>query len=574
MKKLTLIYIALLFLLAGCTLQQTQQPQQEQLQTTQSEQSEQTQQSEQSEQTQQSEQSEQAQQSQQSAQAQLSQKQLPLQEGGTLHLSMRNTTTLNPLLNQDASVDTILKLIYMPLIKLDKNYKPSASIAQSWSFDEGGTVLSLNLRNDIYWQNGTNLTADDVIYSLDTLFRVADSNAVYKNCTNYIRSYRKISNYDIEITFHQNFSGNLYALLFPIISSQYYGSNIANSDKNMLPMGNGYFEFVHYTPAKEMRLKKCISSFGTTAHIDEISVNISTDKDTDLYSFEQGLTDILVMGSSDIGKSDNDNEMKYYQYTTNYYDFIGFNFSKSLFQDSNVRKAIASITPKQAMLESIYLGHGITAQTPINTNYWFYEPDTVTYDFDIGQARDYLEASNWKDTNDDGILDRTTNELSETFRISILYNTENEIRKQVAIRIADELRGIGAEVSLDGQSYDNYIQKLQSGDFDLFVGGWQFSVVPNYSFLLHSAQASLTNYPRYQNGDMDALLASAYSSVKDEDIKMAYSNLQKKIAEELPYISIVFRDFVMLSSDRVQGQVKPLENNIFDNINEWYLYEQ
>ena len=67
--------------------------------------------------------------------------------------------------------------------------------------------------------------------------------------------------------------------------------------------------------------------------------------------------------------------------------------------------------------------------------------------------------------------------FSETFRISILYNTENEIRKQIAIRIADELRGIGAEVSLDGQSYENYVQKLQSGDFDLFVGGWQFSVV-------------------------------------------------------------------------------------------------
>lgn len=568
MKKLTLIYIALLFLLAGCTSQQSQQ---EQAQAQQSQQTEQTKTTEQLEQTKTTEQTEPSQSKQQPQQ---SQKQVPLQEGGTLYLSMRNATTLNPLLNQDASVDTILKLIYMPLIKLDQNYKPSPSIAQSWSFDEGGTVLSLNLRNDIYWQNGTNLTADDVIYSLNTLFRTADSNAVYKNCTNYIRSYRKTSAYSVEIIFHQNFSGNLYALLFPIISGQYYGTRVANSDKNMLPMGNGYFEFVSYTPAKEMRLKKCISSFGTTAHIDEIAVNISTDKDTDLYSFEQGLTDILVVGSSDIGKSDNDDEIKYYQYTTNYYDFIGFNFSKSLFQDSNVRKAIASIIPKQAILEGIYLGHGITAQTPINTNYWFYEPDTVTYDFDIGQAKDYLEASNWKDTNDDGILDRTTNELSETFRISILYNTENEIRKQVAIRIADELRGIGAEVSLDGQSYDNYVQKLQSGDFDLFVGGWQFSVVPNYSFLLHSAQTSLTNYARYQNGDMDALLAAAYNSVKEEDIKMAYSNLQKKIAEELPYVSIAFRDFVMLSSDRIQGQVKPLENNIFDNINEWYLYEQ
>ena len=47
-----------------------------------------------------------------------------------------------------------------------------------------------------------------------------------------------------------------------------------------------------------MLLKKCVSSFGTTAHIDNIRVNISADKDTDLYSFEQGLTDLLIMNNS------------------------------------------------------------------------------------------------------------------------------------------------------------------------------------------------------------------------------------------------------------------------------------
>lgn len=345
MKKLILFIITFGWLVTACN----QQPQEatEQLQTEQQRQIEQTEQIEQEEQTEQKTQP-------------VAEQQIPVQEGGTLYLTMRNAKTLNPLLNQDASVDNILKLIYMPLIRLDENHKPAPLIAQDWSFDEGGAVLTLSLRSDIYWQDGTNLTADDVIYSFDTLARTADANAVYKGCMNYIRTYRKLSDYSIEIGFHQNFSGNLYALLMPIISRQYYG-NIKTSGKDMLPMGNGFFQFDSYLPAKEMRLKKCISSFGTTAHIDEIVVNISTDRDTDLYSFEQGLTDILFLGSFDIGKSDNENDTKYYSCTTNYYDFIGFNFSKSLFQDSNVRKAIASITPKESLLESVYLGHGVVA---------------------------------------------------------------------------------------------------------------------------------------------------------------------------------------------------------------------
>ena len=112
-------------------------------------------------------------------------------------------------------------------------------------------------------------------------------------------------------------------------------------------MGNGYFEFVSYTPAKEMRLKKCISSFGTTAHIDEIVVNISTDKVTDLYSFEQGLTDILVMGSSDIGKSDNDNEIKYYQYTTNTMILLDLIFQKTFFKTAMSEKRLQVLLPNR-----------------------------------------------------------------------------------------------------------------------------------------------------------------------------------------------------------------------------------
>ena len=165
MKKLILFIITFGWLVTACN----QQPQEatEQLQTEQQRQIEQTEQIEQEEQTEQKTQP-------------VAEQQIPVQEGGTLYLTMRNAKTLNPLLNQDASVDNILKLIYMPLIRLDENHKPAPLIAQDWSFDEGGAVLTLSLRSDIYWQDGTNLTADDVIYSFDTLARTADANAVYK----------------------------------------------------------------------------------------------------------------------------------------------------------------------------------------------------------------------------------------------------------------------------------------------------------------------------------------------------------------------------------------------------------
>lgn len=497
------------------------------------------------------------------------------QSGGTMYLTMRNVHTLNPLLNEDETVDKILKLIYMPLVQLDVQKKPVPCIAESWQFSEDGLTLDVQLRSDIYWQDGSNLTADDVIFSLNTIAS-ADVDSMYKGIMGYISGYGKTGEHSVSITFYSAYSANIYALFFPVISGNYYkGENMADisSGKHMLPMGNGFYQYVKFSPAKELRLQKCGSSFGTIPYIDEIVVNISVDKDTDFYSFDQGIIDALAVDVSDMGKYDSSKNTTLYEYTTNYYDFVGFNFTRSIFQDKNMRKAVAHALPKEALLESAYLSHATLTDTLVNPNYWYYEDDVEKYEYDLRKAEQLLEESNWMDTSGNGIRDRRTNELTETLKTSILVNEENESRRQIALRLADELRGIGFDVTVDIQPYDIYVQKLENKDFDMFVGGWNFSVMPDYSFILQSSRIGQENYIGYNSADMDALLAAAHNAFREEDVKAAYSNLQKKFAEELPYISIAYRSSALFSANRLKGDVKPLESNVYYNVNQWFIYE-
>ena len=498
---------------------------------------------------------------------------VPPVEGGTLHLAMRTTQTLNPLLNEDATVDDILKLIYMPLVRLDETKKPSPSIAQNWMISEDGKTLHINLRQDIYWQDGSGLSADDVIFSLDTLI-LASPNAVYKGVLDYIASYQKTGDYSVDITFYQAISGNLYVLQFPIISQQYYGGEpVLTSPKNMQPMGTGYYRFVKFSPAKDMRLEKCASSFGKTAYINEIIINISADEDTDLFSFDQGVIDAYAVDVADMWRYDSANEKKLYEYTTNYFDFVGFNFNRSIFQDKNIRKAIAHALPREAILENVYLGHAKLTNTIVNPTYWFYNADAPQYPYDLEAANELLEVSNWYDTTGNGIRDRKTNELVENLKTSILVNEENQARKQIALRLAEELRTLGFAVTVDVQPYDVYVEKLQNKDFDMFVGGWQFSVVPDYGLILHSSQLERYNYIGYINGEMDNLLTTVKNTVKSDELLTAYKNLQNLASEELPYLPIAYRNSALFSAKRLNGDVKPLENNVYDNVNEWFLVD-
>lgn len=488
-------------------------------------------------------------------------------EARVLTLSMRVPETLNPLRNREETVDSILKLIFQPLIAFDGAGKPCPSVAESWSFSEDGLTLSLQLRSDITWQNGSPLTADDVGFSIDTIQGAADD-SVYKKVMDYVSTYRKTGQYSIDIFFRTPFSKNLGALEFPIISKAYYqGQSDPKSDVNLSPMGSGPYAMKSYSVASEMILTANPSYVGQKPEIEEISVRTTGGAETDIYAFTQGMTDILVTDAVDTGRYADEGAANVYQFTSEQYDFIGFNFHRSLFQDKNMRQAVNYALPKQAIYDNVYLQYAQLTNTPVNPSSWLYEENVAPFEYDESMAATLLKNAGWIDKNGDGMLEKDGEIGEEQLHVTILANQENGARKQIATKLGDELTLLGFDVSLDIQPFEQYQEKLVNGDFDLVVGGWQISPVTNlYDFF---GSGGSLNYIGYQDEQMDTLLSAANQAVGEGETLLAYSSLQKRIAEELPYISIAFRKKAMLTSARVGGEIVPTEEDVFYSISQW-----
>lgn len=482
-------------------------------------------------------------------------------------LSMRTTQNLNPLTNEDESVDNILKLMFEPFIAIDETFKPQPSIAESWAFSEDGRTLSIKIKNNLYWHNGAKITADDVVFSVNTI-KNSSENSVYKECGNNIVSCTKNGELDISITFSKAYSGNIYYLTFSIISSSYYGSgNI--EDKNLQPMGNSAYGFKSFTPAKELRLVKSDNSFGKNAVTNDVCINITPDRDTDLYSFGQGIIDVVYADVTEMGKYGSNNNKQIFEYATNYIDYIGFNWNKTLFQDKNLRKAIAYALPKEEIAESIYLSHAKVADTIVNPSSWLYEDETVKYNYNLEEAKNILEQSGWVDINNDKIRERTTNELNEVLQFNILVNSENEERKQVALQLAEKLRTIGISATVDAVPFETYQEKLLDNNFDIYIGGVEQSIIPDFSYLLGTG--GNMNFTGYSNEQTDLFLSSCNNSFTDEDMKNSFSALQKYVAEEVVYLPIVYRNSAIFANNRINGDISATETNIFENCYSWYI---
>ena len=493
-------------------------------------------------------------------------------DGNMLTLSMRIPETLNPLLNREETVDRVLKLMYLPLLAFDETGKAQPALADSWEIGADGKTATLQLRHDILWQNGSKMTAEDVVHSFRTIQNAPDG-SVYKNVLNYVADCTKTGDYTVIFTFHENFSSNLNALCFPVISAGYHnGDHDIKSSVNQTPVGNGMYAMYSHKQASEMILQASETYYGEAPSIKYIRVKIIAGAETDINAFEQGMTDILVAEATEAGRYADEGRSGMYQYYSNEYDFIGFNFNKELFRDKALRQAVAYALPKDHILESVYLNYGVKTNTPIHPKNWLHEENVALYDYNPSMATTFLKNSGWVDADGDGRLEKKMEDgQTKRLKTSILVNTENTARRQIAAKLKDELTAIGFEVTIDQQNFAAYQEKFINGQYDMIIGGWNCSPITDLTPFFGTA--GHLNYTGYTNEEVDQLLAAARGAVGDGATVLAYSSLQKKLAEELPYISIAYRNKAVFTSKNVSGDIHPVESDVFRGMEAW-TYEK
>lgn len=477
--------------------------------------------------------------------------------GGTLRLSMRIPKTFNPLLNEDVTVDNVLKLVFEPLFMIDTDFRVVPSLAQSYKLSDDGKVLTLSLKQGLQWQDGTSITADDIVFSLDTIR--TSPNSIYKSALENVSSYSAYDKNTVIINYSQPNGLCMYNLCFPIIPKHYYDKNLSlDSDVNLKPLGSGQYKFSSYEIVKQLTLVKC-ANFKGEPYIDNILVLITPDKQTDLNAFEQGITDVIVADVSEWGKFNTSKKIDAVQINTNNYEFLGFNFQKPVFTNINIRKAIAYAIPYDDITGNIYLENAVKALTPVNPASWLYCTEDITsYRYDLTKAREYLNQSGMSGIN-----------------ISLLVNTENNERSEAAKLISNALNQIGISVNIVEKSYEEYISLLQSGDFDMFLGGALLLPSSDIRSLFFSASTSNgINYFRYGDSKMDFLLGEAYSAIGEEAYKNAFYEVQRYFAEQMPCIGIGFKNDILLTNHSIMGEKLPTPNNFFNNIGEWYAEEK
>lgn len=453
--------------------------------------------------------------------------------------------TFDPLNTVSATVRDACGFVFEPLYTYDYTYKPEPVLAESTELSPDGLTLTVHLKQGVFWHDGTELTAADVVYTIN---RIKGGTANYTELVEPIAGAYAADSYTVILTLSRPVPLAETILSFPIVKN---GSSFSNTPDGSV-VGTGPFYMMGKSGDDRYTLGAFEQHHGGRAQLDAVYIKMIPDKEKYISLFGANEINTATSESLDMMTYMPKSNAQMTDFISNDMTFIGFNTQSSIFGDAGTRRAVSMLIDRDSIVSGIYFSRAAAADYAINPQSWLNFDTRRKLTSDSAGAEQLLREAGWRPA-ENGIYYRTSGRSRIYFEVEILVNSDSEQKVKVAEEVRTALRTAGIAASVDECSYDEYIAKINAKNYDLFIGETALSPNGDLTPLVGSAG----NYFGYANSEVDALLAQ-YGTVTDEsDIKAVSIALYETVRDESPFAPICFSKKSIVTSAKIKQGVSP-----------------
>ena len=450
-------------------------------------------------------------------------------------------TTLDPHGENDQPTSQVRSQIYDTLIEQDEDMNLEPGLAEDWEQIDD-TTWEFYLREGVYFHNGEELTAQDVKFTFDRMTDPEDP-AVAAFILGMVEETEVVDDYTVKLHLDEPFVPLLSHLAHPVTGIlNETATEEAGEDYGTLEVvGTGPYQYVDWATGDYIILEKYEDYWGEEANIEQIRFRAIPEDTVRAIEVETGGVDISYdIAPVDVDRLEEDPAINLVQYPTLATHYIGFNVQQEPFDDVKVRRAINYAVDVEPIVEHVYEGQAVQANSPISDMVWGANPDLEPYGFDLEKAQELLEEAGYEDG----------------FETTIFTN-DNPLRIQISEMVQDNLRQIGVDVEVNVLDWGDYLERTGQGEHDMFVLGW-VSVTGDADYGLYSLFHSTMygdagNRTFWSHPEVDERLDIGRRH-EDEEIRLdAYHGAQEIIRDEAPWIFLIHTEDVHGLRDNVAG---------------------
>ncbi|TSC70064.1 MAG: Extracellular solute-binding protein family 5 [Parcubacteria group bacterium Gr01-1014_46] len=490
---------------------------------------------------------------------------------------------INPLLASSDTDKDLVTLIYSGLMKVTPSGELVPDIAESYTASDDGLNYTFTLKKDIYFQDGSKLSADDVIFTVE---KAQDSLLKSPREANWAGvKVEKIDDLTVSFTLKQAYSPFIQNTTLGILPKHIWKDasieEFPFSQFNIKPIGTGPYkvESISYTDSglpKEYKLKSFsqyalgkpfITNLNIKSYQNEKEIlNAYNNNDIDsLHSISpKQMSDLKIEGKN----------VMLSPLPRIFGVFFNQNVAPVLVY-KEVRLALDLATDKQAIVDNVLGGYGKVIDSPVPLETAQSEATTTGNFSGLEKAKELLIKNGWKQ-NASGIFEKK--EKTKTTRLSLSISTGNAPElKEVAMLIQRQWQALGAEVEVKifeiGDLNQNII-KPRKYDSLLFgeIVGRDMDLYPFW----HSSERNSPglNIAMYTNSKADKLLENIRKTSDREEQKTYLESFSKEIKNDVPTVFTYSPYFIYIVPEEIKNINLGLLTNPgerFVDVSKWYI---
>jgi peptide/nickel transport system substrate-binding protein len=457
--------------------------------------------------------------------------------------------TYDPRVTQSRHESQLIMQVFDQLVASDENSKPSPGLAQRWEIAPDGMSVTLFLREDVKFHDGTPFNAEAVRFTFDT---IADPKLGSQAAVDLLGPYAGsdiLGPYTIKVRFTRPYAAAIAAFaqneLSPVSPTAV--QRLGDAGFAQAPVGAGPFRFASWERGRQVILERnddyswapAFMSHQGPSRVARVVHRFIPDAATRVAALERGEIDIAdVVPVLDMRRLSDDRRFKtLVGNATGMPLGLMLNTSRGPFQDVRVRQALAYALDRPRMVQGMFFGLIDPAYGPISRTtpgYWagveqMYRPDR-------NRAIALLEEAGWR-PGPGGIR------VKDGQPLQALYFVPPPMGQDVAVQLQAEARRVGIDLKVENITFARNQDLVFANGYDMLPLRWinadpSLLEIPFHSRNIPEVGRYKFNWARFADPETDKLLEQGAGEVNEAKRDAIYAAIQKRVMEQALWLPL------------------------------------
>lgn len=464
-----------------------------------------------------------------------------------------DVSTLNYLFHTTEDERQVLQYLYDPMIDFDANLEPIAGTVARWEIADGGRTYILHIDPRAVFSDGKPVTAADVIFTLEKILDVQSPQFApwFDNLDR--QQTHAIDQRTVRVSFKEARVTQLVTFNIGVLPKHVYEKG--KFDRITAVVGNGPYVLKRRDTGQSILLERNERYWREKPPIDSVLFRVIDDDTQAWRAMERGDIHVTRVNNDLWVRVKDDPKIRervtFHDTYQLMWNCVPWNLRDPLFRDARVRRALAMAFDRQSVIDRLYHGQARAVSGPFTPDTWAYDHNVHPVEFNPQGAAALLASAGWRDSDNDGTLDRDGKPFA--FTMLIAAGSAMSVDQAQLYQAALEKLGVKMSVTtLDGAAF---FERLLQGNFQSAMLAWTNDPDPDPFSLFHSSQAPPDglNIVHYANAEADRLLERGRTTFDRAARTRIYHQLHELLAADQPYLFIMQVGLKWAVDKRVQN---------------------